>query len=270
MSVSQHSGQPMCSVAEPALVVGGHGDGLEDALDLVLGEAVGEQPLVRARLHEGLRARARGHALGADADQPARARFGGDRGAEQRVDLLRLDAADGRRLVLRVAGLDVHLGAARALAVAHLLGDVLRQCFRAERALAEHDLADRLVDDLLEAAHVRALLVRAEVDEAVQAGGEQLLGPVRADPDDLLDVGHTHAREGKGERRNPALDVLQRQSHDTQRSSGRPNWTNGPRFRQGQTTYPVLQSRDGTQDFPEAPQGKPKICAERRTSRTDG
>ena len=104
---------------------------------------------------------------------------------------------DRRRLVLRVAGLDVHLGAARALAVADLLGDVLRQRLGAERALAEHDLADRVVDDLLEAAHVRALLVRAEVDEAVQLGGEQLLGPVRADPDDLLDVGHTHAREGE-------------------------------------------------------------------------
>ena len=163
---------------QPALVVRGHRDGLEDPLDLVLAEAVGQQPLVRARLDERLGARAGGHALGAHADQPARSRFAGDRGAEQRVDLLGLDAADRRRLVLRVAGLDVHLGAARALAVAHLLGDVLRQCFRAERALAEHDLADRVVDDLLEAAHVRALLMRAEVDEAVQAGGEQLFRPV--------------------------------------------------------------------------------------------
>ena len=74
-----------------------------------------------------------------------------------------------RRLVLGIAGLDAHLGAARVLAVADLLGDVLGERLGAQRALAEHHLADRVVDDLLEAAHVRALLQRAEVDEAVQA-----------------------------------------------------------------------------------------------------
>ena len=203
--------------AEPALVVGRDGHGLEDALDLALGEAVLEQALVRAGLDEDLRARARGHALGADADQPPRAGLARHGGAEQRVDLLRLDARDRRRLVLRVARLDVDLGAQRALAVADLLGDVLGQRLGAEGALAEHDLPDRLVDDFLEAAHMRTLLVRAEIDEAVEAGREQLLGPIGADPDDLLDVGHTHARERQRERRNPALDVLQGQSHDTQR-----------------------------------------------------
>ncbi len=39
----------------------------------------------------------------------------------------------------------------------------------------EHDLADRLVDDLLEARHVRALLVGAEVDEALEPREEQLV-----------------------------------------------------------------------------------------------
>src|SRR5215203_2742714 len=83
------------------------------------------QPLARARLHEPLRARAGGDALRAHADQPAGSVLAGDSGAEQRVDLLRGDARLGRRLVLGVAGLDVHLGAPRLLAVADLLGDVL-------------------------------------------------------------------------------------------------------------------------------------------------
>ena len=61
--------------------------------------------------------------------------------------------------------------------------------------LAEDHLVDRLVDDLLEARHVRALLVRAEVDEALELGVEELLVAVRADADHLLDAGHADARE---------------------------------------------------------------------------
>ena len=163
--------------AQPALVVGGDRHGVEHPLDLVVGEAVRQQPLARGGLHELLRARAGGHALGGDADEPARARRARHGDAVQRVDLLRLDAAHGRRLVLRVARGDRDLGAPRALAVAHPLGDVLGQRLGPERALAEDDLADRVVDDLLEARHVRALLARPEVDEALQPGREQLLGP---------------------------------------------------------------------------------------------
>ena len=145
--------------------------------------------------HERLRARAGGHALGADADQPARAGLARHGDAEQRVDLLREDARLGRRLVLRIAGLDVHLGAAGALPVADLLGDVLGERLGAQGGLAEHHLADRVVDDLLEARHVRALLLRAEIDEAVQPRRVELLGAVGLDPDDLLDVRDAHARE---------------------------------------------------------------------------
>ena len=87
---------------------------------------------------------------------------------------------DGRRLVLGEAGLDGDLGAAGALAVAHQLRDVLGQRLGAERGVAEDDLADRLVDDLLEARHVRALLVGAELDDAFEASREQLLGAVVA------------------------------------------------------------------------------------------
>ena len=79
--------------AQAALVVRRDGHGGEDALDLVLAEPVREQPLARALLHERLRARAGGHALGGDAAEPARAGGAGHRDAVQRVDLLGEDAA---------------------------------------------------------------------------------------------------------------------------------------------------------------------------------
>ena len=85
--------------------------------------------------------------------------LGGRGAAEERVDLLRGDARDGGGLVLGIAGRDRDFGALGALAGAHELGDVLGQRLRPERRLAEDDLADRLVDDLLEPGHVRALLV---------------------------------------------------------------------------------------------------------------
>ena len=53
---------------------------------------------------------------------------------------------------------------------AHELGDVLGECLGLERRLAEHDLADRLVDDLLEARHVRALLVGARARPRTRSG----------------------------------------------------------------------------------------------------
>ena len=45
---------------------------------------------------------------------------------------------------------------------------------RRERRLAEDDLADRVVDDLLEARHVRALLVATQINEAIQSRKEEL------------------------------------------------------------------------------------------------
>ena len=62
--------------ADPALVVGRDRHGLEHARDLVVGEAVLAEALLRAVHDELLRARAGGHALGLDADQPARAAVG--------------------------------------------------------------------------------------------------------------------------------------------------------------------------------------------------
>jgi hypothetical protein len=96
--------------------------------------------------------------------------------------------------VLRVARADRHLGAHRILALPHALCDVRGQRLGLER-LAEHHLVDRLVDRLLEARHVRALLLRPEVHEALELGEEELLVAVRTDADHLLHTGHANARE---------------------------------------------------------------------------
>ena len=93
------------------------------------------------------------------------------------------------------------------LSLANQLRDVLGERLGLERRLAEDDLADRLVDDLLEARHVRALLVRPELDHALEARREQLLGAVLADPDDLLDAGHADAREAQLHAWQLRLDV---------------------------------------------------------------
>ena len=113
--------------AEAALVVRGDRHRVEDPLDLLGVEALLLEPLARRAGDELLGARARGHALGGDADQPARAELGADRRAVQRVHLLRLDARHRRGLVLGEARLDAHLGSARALALADELRDVLGQ-----------------------------------------------------------------------------------------------------------------------------------------------
>src|SRR2546429_120569 len=74
------------------------------------GEAPPAEPLARTRGDELLRAGAGGHPRRRDAHRPARAVLVGDRAAVERVDLLRLDAGDRRRLVLWVAGGDRHFG----------------------------------------------------------------------------------------------------------------------------------------------------------------
>ena len=70
--------------------------------------------------------------------------------------------------------------------------DVLGERLDQER-LADHDLVDRLAEDLGEARHVDALLGRVEVDGAGDLGGERLLAPFVADPDRLLDARHPGA-----------------------------------------------------------------------------
>ena len=197
-------GQPEVERAEAALVVGRDRHGLEDGGDRVVAEPVGDQALARTRGDQLLRARARRHPLRGDADQPARAARGGDRRADQRVDLLGGDPGHRRRLVLRIAGGDRHLRAQRALALAHLDGDALGELLGLEAALAEHHLADDVVDDRLEARHVRALPLWSEVDEAVELGVVEL----PADARDLLDVRHADARQRHGDRRADACPSI--------------------------------------------------------------
>src|SRR4051812_8538899 len=194
--------------AEAALVVGRHRHGLEDTPDLVVGEAVRGEALARVPGDDLLRARARRHALRRDADEPARAALARDRRPVERVDLLRLDARHRRRLVLGVARGDRDLGPQRVLALADALGDALGELLGLEAGLAEDHLTDDVVDDLLEARHVRALLLRAEVDEALEARGEELrVPPVGLDPDDLLDAGHPDAGQRDVDGRGRRLDV---------------------------------------------------------------
>ncbi len=204
---------------EPALVVRRHGNVGEDLLDLAGVEAIGLQALARPRGDQFLGAGAGRHPGCRDANGSPRPARIGDSAADQRVDLLRLDPRDRGRLVLRVARVDHDLGPRRALALTHQLGDVPRQRLRAERSLSKHHLADRLVDDLLEARHVRALLVAVQVDEAVKARVEQLL----ADPDDLLDARHSDARKRQRNSGRTRLDVIaraQRMTVDEERPAG--------------------------------------------------
>ena len=159
---------------------------------------------------ELLRARAGRHALGGHADQAPRATRRGHRRAVERVDLLRRDARHGRRLVLGVAGGDRDLGAKRVLAFAHALGDALRQELGLEARLAQDHLADGIVDHLLEARHVSALLARAQVDEALQPRREELLDGVLAGPrdaDHLLDAGDADPGERNVQRGGRGLHV---------------------------------------------------------------
>ena len=189
---------------QPALVVGRHRHALDDALDLLRREPVLSEPLPRTSCNQFLRARARGHSRGRHADHAARAVLEGNCSPVQRVDLLRGDPRHRRGLVLGIARRDRDLCAQCALALAHQLGDLLCERLGAERRLAEDDLADRLVDHLLEARHVRALLLAAEIDEALQAREEQLV----ADAHNLLDASNANARESHRHTRRTRLDIL--------------------------------------------------------------
>ena len=79
-----------------------------------------------------------------------------------------------------------------------------------EQALAEHDVVDRLVEELGEARHVDALLVAGEVDGALELGRHQDLLGAPADPDRLVDPRHARAREREPDRRRRGLEVARR------------------------------------------------------------
>ena len=96
------------------------------------------------------------------------------RDADQPIHLLRRDVGDRGSALDRVARPDRDLAAKRALPLDDTLRNALGEGFDDE-GLTDHDLVDRLVDDLLEPRHVHALLARIEVDMALHLGVEQPL-----------------------------------------------------------------------------------------------
>ena len=100
-----------------------------------------------------------------------------------------------------------HLGAERSLALDDVRGDVLREHLDEER-LADHDLVDRLFEELGEAGHVNALLSRIQVDCALDLGGDQLLAAAVANPDRLADSHDARAREPELDLRLRGLEVV--------------------------------------------------------------
>ena len=174
-SSSTPSGRPMCSEPIPRWlwVATGTASSTRSISSSVKPSAASrsrERPATQL-----LGAGAGGHPLGLDAGQGARAALGDDRRSAQRVDLLGREARGGGRDRLRIAGGDRHLGAEAVLLLANLLGDLGGELLGAQR-LAEDDVVDRLVDDLLEARHVDAGLARVEVDEALELGEEVAAG----------------------------------------------------------------------------------------------
>src|SRR5207244_7193662 len=87
-----------------------------------------------------------------------------------------------------------------------------------EQGLADHDLVDRLLEELRKARHVHALLARVEVDRALDLRRDQLLDARVRQPDGLADAGDADAREadaylGRGRLQvvceNPWLHVVE-------------------------------------------------------------
>ena len=114
--------------------------------------------------------------------------LGGDRCAEEDVDLLGpLPGCRGQHR-LGISRSDGDLGAHPTLALAHSLGHVGGEDLGSE-GLAQNHLVDRLAYDLLEARHVDAGLAGVEVNETLKVSVEEVLGAVGLHPNHLLDPG---------------------------------------------------------------------------------
>src|SRR5438067_2139784 len=97
-----------------------------------------------------------------------------DRDPDDLHRILGREAGDRRLALAREARLDRDLGPQRVLPLEDVRGDVLGELLREQR-LADHDLLDRLLEQLGETRHVHALLRRIEVDGALDVGGDELL-----------------------------------------------------------------------------------------------
>ena len=121
-----------------------------------------------------------------------RPRGGGD--PEQGDQLLRSQPRDRRRALDGVPRSDPHLGAQRVLALDDVARDVLGKTFD-EQHLADHELVDRLLEELREARHVDALLRGVEVDEAVDLGRDERVSATVLHAHGLLNSGDARAGE---------------------------------------------------------------------------
>ena len=102
---------------------------------------------------------------------------------------------------------DPHLRAEGSLALDDATRDVLREHLDEER-LALDDELDRLLEELGEARHVHALLVRREVDRAVDDRGHDRRGVTAADAHRLLNTRDTGTRERERDLGRRGLEVF--------------------------------------------------------------
>ena len=171
------------------LVVGGERNELQDPVDVAIAEPGFEQALGRSAPDEALGARAGVDAPRLDSDHAPNAIGRRRRDPDQLRDLLCRQAGDRRLALERVLRLDPHLRAQCVLTLDDVARDVL--CERLdEEGFADHDLVDRLAEQLGKARHVHAFLARLEIDGAGDLGGKGLLVPLVPDPDRLLHPGH--------------------------------------------------------------------------------
>jgi signal transduction histidine kinase len=205
--------------APAALVVCRERDELEDLLDVLAVEAGFQQALARAPAHEALRTGAGVDSGRLDADEPAHSCNRGRCDPDQPDHLLRGQTRDRRRSLDRVPRRNPDLGAQSLLALDDVRSDVLGEHLDEER-FPDHDLVDRLFEELREAGHVNALLCRIEVDGALDLGRDLLLASCVADPNRLLDA--RHARSGKADPhlRERGLEVVIQKSRQIVHEAG--------------------------------------------------
>ena len=102
---------------------------------------------------------------------------------------------------------DPDLRAERALALDDAARDVLGEHLDEER-LALDDELDRLLEELGEARHVDALLVRSQVDRAVDHRRHHRRGVAATDAHRLLDARDAGAGEGERDLGRRGLEVV--------------------------------------------------------------
>ena len=214
-----------------ALVVCRQRNELEDPLDLPTLESGLLQALARALADEPLCAGAGVDSRGFDADDSPSDRLGRGGEPDQRDELLRGQVGHRRPSFERVLGNDLDLGAQSPLALDDLRRDVGRQLLDQQRLL-DHDLLDRLLEQLGETGHVDALLSRVEVDRAVDVRGDQLLILAVADPDRFSDTADPGTRQADPHVWKRGLEIVKKMNSVVHREANRTEVTQESKFPQ--------------------------------------